>query len=88
MRKLTLDSLQVESFATSSTLTSGRGTVEAHAEAPQPGVCRNSSIAPVPTYDVNACDHTEFFDCTFGCSQISNCNYVCDAPAEPVTIAG
>lgn len=88
MRKLSLDSLQVESFATSSTPVTGRGTVDGHAEADKPGVCRNTSLVPVPTYDVNACGPTEFFDCTFGCSQISNCYYACEVPAEPAPVDG
>ncbi|HEU0015278.1 MAG TPA: hypothetical protein VFQ45_16440 [Longimicrobium sp.] len=82
MRKLKLESLEVESFATTERGAGLRGTVQAHAEiAPDdnvdpwtdPGTTTiqpatwNASVC-IDTYDVKACGDTKYFDCTFGCS--------------------
>lgn len=57
MRKLKLESLQVESFETGPAARE-RGTMYAH----QP---------PPKTY--GDCGDTEYLDCTYGCSEISTC---------------
>ncbi|HWK88338.1 MAG TPA: hypothetical protein VNP72_00035 [Longimicrobium sp.] len=82
MRKLKLESLQVESFATTERGAAPRGTVQAHADvAPDdtiidPWTGGTTTIQPatwnasvcVDTYDVKACGDTRYFDCTFGCT--------------------
>ena len=63
MRKLKLESLTVESFATSAVAASSRGTVDAHGK---PG--------PLETYNVDRCGYTNYFDCTLGCSRDTGCD--------------
>jgi hypothetical protein len=65
MRKLKLESLQVESFETAPIAPRVRGTVQANA---RPG--------PIETYNVDRCGDTMYFDCTLGCSVESNCTCV------------
>lgn len=64
MRKLKLESLQVESFATAAA-PRARGTVEAHGD-PQPSPV-------IETYDVDLCGETRYFDCSLGCPSIAPC---------------
>jgi hypothetical protein len=65
MRKLKLESLQVESFVTAAAPQS-RGTVNAHGD-PQP------SPVIIETYDVELCGETRYFDCSLGCPSIAPC---------------
>jgi hypothetical protein len=80
MRKLKLESLQVESFETTSSPHGNRGTVRGHADVPgttttiQPGtgvsdcaVCQWSQVGCYPS--INICRDTEYLDCTFGCTR-------------------
>jgi hypothetical protein len=67
MRKLKLESLQVESFETAPNAPRVRGTVDAHAR-PRP--------TTLQTYNVDVCGDTLYFDCTLGCSVESNCTCV------------
>lgn len=67
MRKLKLESLQVESFVTAPP-TWKRGTVDAHATPP---------TATTATISPGACGHTNYLDCTYGCSHLSNCIRTC-----------
>ncbi len=64
MRKLTLDTLAVESFETAASAPVGRGTVNAHAR-PKP--------TTLQTYNVEICGDTRYFDCTLGCTVETNC---------------
>lgn len=65
MRKLKLESLQVESFDTAP-VARERGTMYAHQQQ-----------HPIETYDVEECGDTRYFDCTFGCSVNTNCAAGC-----------
>jgi hypothetical protein len=65
MRKLTLESLAVESFETAAAATPARGTVDAHAKPPKP--------TTLQTYNVDICGDTMYFDCTLGCTVETNC---------------
>lgn len=64
MRKLTLESLAVESFETAAAAPRVRGTVDAHAR-PKP--------TTLQTYNVDICGDTRYFDCTLGCTVETNC---------------
>ncbi|HEU4883323.1 MAG TPA: hypothetical protein VFT45_13775 [Longimicrobium sp.] len=66
MRKLKLESVKVESFHTTSIAPRERGTVNAHGK---PG--------PIQTYNVDLCGDTQYFDCTLGCSQNTQCAGAC-----------
>lgn len=68
MRKLKLESLQVESFDTTSVAQHARGTVDAHSR---------EKPTTLQTYDVEACGDTRYFDCTFGCSVNTACPNGC-----------
>ena len=81
MRKLVLESLQVESFETVAPASRTRGTVDGHA-APitdtgtiQPGTGQSDCYACVPfswnggCESINICRDTEYLDCTFGCTR-------------------
>jgi hypothetical protein len=72
MRKLKLESLQVESFETVLPAPRMRGTVDAHAD-PQP----TSPTVSIDTYDPERCGWTNFFDCTYGCSHFTGCDGPC-----------
>ena len=66
MRKLKLESLQVESFETTAAAPCERGTVEAHGRPPT-----------IDTYNPDRCGDTMYFDCTLGCSQNTACPNGC-----------
>lgn len=72
MRKLTLESLQVESFETTAESVSWRGTVEAHgAPAPDTPTCPPSAVsqcAPCESLEQTRCGHTCVYDCTAPCT--------------------
>ncbi|HEY7767233.1 hypothetical protein [Longimicrobium sp.] len=65
MRKLKLESLQVESFDTAPAA-GERGTMYAHEGGPS-----------IETYDIEKCGDTRYFDCTFGCSVNTDCAAGC-----------
>lgn len=85
MRKLKLESLQVESFETTSPDAHSRGTVRGHADVDTGGcggtgpshcvICQHSVdyVCEPDTYDVKACGDTRYFDCTLGCTQYDSC---------------
>ena len=62
MRKLKLESVQVESFETTAGAPQLRGTMYAH----QSPIC-------IETYDVVECGETQYFDCSLGCPSIAPC---------------
>jgi hypothetical protein len=66
MRKLKLESLQVESFDTTAIPSQDRGTVNA-----------NGKPGPIQTYNVDICGDTQYFDCTLGCSYNTYCAGAC-----------
>jgi hypothetical protein len=89
MRKLKLESLQVESFETTTTGARLHGTVHGHAPEKKSRFCDGNTgpsycveCYPVsydgacepPTYDVRECGETQYFDCTLGCSQHNTCD--------------
>jgi hypothetical protein len=65
MRKLKLESLQVESFETALAARE-RGTMHAHQQH-----------HTIETYDIEECGDTRYFDCTYGCSINTNCATGC-----------
>jgi hypothetical protein len=91
MRKLKLESLQVESFVTTGGAPGARGTVDGHADIPggTTGPAEPWTTGPISidTYDARRCGETRYFDCTFGCSQLTYCANRCNTtiyePAEP-----
>ncbi len=62
MRKLKLESLQVESFETTAIAPRERGTVGAHGKP-----------HPIDTYSPDRCGDTMYFDCTLGCTRNTAC---------------
>lgn len=66
MKKLKLEDLAVTSFETTSAVAGERGTVQGHA----PPASRQ---CPIQTYNVDLCGDTQYFDCTLGCSHLTNC---------------
>lgn len=74
MRKLKLESLQVESFDTTSIAPPERGTVQAHADSGQSVcVCQFSRGRECKTYDYQVCGDTEYLDCTLACTDVASC---------------
>jgi hypothetical protein len=69
MRKLKLESLQVESFETVALAPRLRGTVDAHGD-PQP----TPTTFSIETYDPARCGETQYFDCSLGCPSIAPCD--------------
>lgn len=69
MQKLKLESLTVESFETTSNASRLRGTVQAH-DSIQP----TPPTVSIPTYDVEECGETQYFDCSLGCPSIAPCD--------------
>jgi len=66
MKKLKLEELVVTSFETAAG-TPARGTVL--------GAGRTDKAGCVDTY--GGCAETEYFDCTLGCSRVTDCPYSC-----------
>lgn len=66
MKKLKLENLEITSFATSDA-TRERGTVLGAGRTDRPGC--------LGTY--GGCPETEYFDCTLGCSRLTDCPYSC-----------
>lgn len=94
MRKLSLESLQVESFATTGIELERRGTVAGHADIPAyPETTRPADPSPntgtigVATYNARECGETHYMDCTYGCSvgcsYQTRCATVCWSIIEP-----
>jgi hypothetical protein len=76
MRKLKLESLQVESFDTTPVAPQARGTVDGHAKPTRPGT--------LLTYSPADCGETNYMDCTYGCSINTACPTGCiEVRAEP-----
>ncbi|HEU4883325.1 MAG TPA: pinensin family lanthipeptide [Longimicrobium sp.] len=81
MRKLKLESLQVESFETVAAQPAGRGTVHGHrpntdgcAITIQPGTGVSDCIICQPVSwngceSIQICKDTEYLDCTYGCTR-------------------
>jgi hypothetical protein len=65
MRKLKLESLQVESFETVAP-PQARGTVQAHART-------EDSVCYCYTLDFQICPYTQYIDCTYGCTLYGPC---------------
>lgn len=86
MRKLKLETLQVESFETIAPAARTRGTVDGHADVDTAGcggtgpsycrLCQHSVdyVCEPDTYDVKLCGDTKYFDCTYGCTQYDGCH--------------
>jgi hypothetical protein len=75
MRKLKLESLQVESFDTTPVAAQARGTVDGHAR-PRP--------TTLLTYSPADCGDTNYMDCTYGCSINTACPNGCiEVAGEP-----
>jgi hypothetical protein len=71
MRKLTLESLHVDSFQTTAAAPRLRGTVQGHAEAITGSRC--PSYDPChPQTEYTVCRETEYMDCTYGCTRLYN----------------
>jgi hypothetical protein len=64
MRKLMIESLDVESFETAAAAPRSAGTVRAHAAAPTNNPCYTHE----PT-----CGPTDHLDCTYTCTRIVSC---------------
>ena len=77
MRKLKLESLQVESFDTSAATPSERGTVQGH-DVSEGGesvcICQVSQEWFCQTWDYEVCGDTNYLDCTFVCSAYESCD--------------
>ncbi|HST61084.1 MAG TPA: pinensin family lanthipeptide [Longimicrobium sp.] len=86
MRKLTLESLQVESFETTALGQDVRGTVQGHAPltvgCPGTGPSNCAICQPMTndlncqpmTYDLRGCETNPQWDCTYGCTQTADPN--------------
>jgi hypothetical protein len=77
MKKLKLESLEVTSFETGSAGPQGRGTVNGR-EMPPPQTMRN---CPETMF---ACPTDPNFDCTYGCSNFTNCPENCGQLTDSV----
>ena len=75
MRKLKLESLQVESFETTPAPSLSRGTVQAHANDSGESVCLclASEDWACQTWDYEVCGDTNYLDCTLVCSDFESC---------------
>lgn len=65
MRKLKLESLLVESFATAPDASRVSGTVQAHVAPTEGFKCQ--------TIEPQLCGDTHYFDCTLVCSNVASC---------------
>jgi hypothetical protein len=76
MRKLELESLNVESFDTTATPSFPRGTVRGNEDSGA-SVCRLCQISDLDptcqTEDPEACGPTNYLDCTLACSDFPSC---------------
>lgn len=94
MRKLTLESLRVESFETTAGTHHWRGTVDGHGIiAPNTPTCPPSAISqcsPCESLEHTRCGDTCVYDCTApctmvcsnGCSNTTGCAASCYAPGD------
>jgi len=88
MRKLKLESLQVESFETVAAQPEARGTVHGHRPntdgcpiGPGTGVSDCVICQPVSwngCESINICKDTEYLDCTYGCTYTRDGRNSCD----------
>ncbi len=67
MKKLKIEDLEITSFDTTSDTARQRGTVLGAGRTDKPGC--------IDTY--GGCADTEYFDCTLGCSRVTDCAYSC-----------
>lgn len=89
MRKLTLESLQVESFETTAPGQPARGTVQGHLDD-NPGTGATGCYACEATrncesFDPAFCRDTEYLDCTFQCTRYCSGDRTCDCPIDDHT---
>lgn len=78
VRKLKLESLQVESFETNPAPSPSRGTVQAHADSGESVCyCHLSEGWACETWDYQACGDTQYLDCTMGCTDFKTCMGPC-----------
>lgn len=75
MRKLKLESLNVESFDTAAAPSFSRGTVQGN-DISTPKICQVSNVLPC-TDDPDACGATNYLDCTLACSDFPSCQGGC-----------
>ena len=80
MRKLKLDSLQVDSFETTAAVPAPRGTVQAHARTNAPGCGGGgdtggglATFETECTLNAEVCGDTNYLECTYGCSLDTAC---------------
>jgi hypothetical protein len=77
MRKLKLESLQVESFDTTTATPPAGGTVRAHDALSEGGesvcLCQGSDDWVCQTWDYEVCGDTNYLDCTLVCSYYETC---------------
>ena len=78
VKKLSLDDLTVDSFATGEGRTPARGTVRAHVR-PTPDTSLLTGGAC--TFDPAQCGDTRYVNCTFECSADTGCQDICWVPA-------
>ncbi len=73
MRKLKLESLNVESFDTTAAPSFSRGTVQGNdVSAHAPSLCQLCQ-----TDSPEACGDTNYLDCTLACSDFASCQGGC-----------
>jgi hypothetical protein len=77
MRKLKLESLQVESFDTTAAAPAPRGTVQGHDALSEGGesicICQASDGWECQTWDYEVCGDTNYLDCTLVCTDFESC---------------
>lgn len=81
MRKLTLESLHIQSFETTAAPAQARGTVEGYGKPAPGGTEMSECVVCEPfsddwrcqTYDIEACGDTQYLDCTLGCTDFESC---------------
>jgi hypothetical protein len=80
MRKLKLESLQVESFETVPAPSISRGTVQGHdvsEEGESVCICQVSDDWFCQTWDYEVCGDTNYLDCTLACTDFDSCMGTC-----------
>ena len=80
MRKLKLESLHVESFATTEAGRLGRGTVKGQQVQTQwcPLYSEARECSPPDYSEAPDCTRTEAMDCSFGCTMHVSCGTLCE----------
>lgn len=79
MRKLKLESLNVESFDTTAAPSSSRGTVQGNDQVGTTGLslCQVTGNWRCRTDDAEVCGATNYLDCTLGCTDFESCQGGC-----------